>query len=963
MASSPKAPSAVDTTGAAQASALSNLNFANITTAANRVNQVNQNGTVRWTSEDVFDEGAYSRAVRDWGNADPKTRGNAPTKNEFMSKTWTQTESPNATLRKTAADQQAAGEFLASAARDKANQARNSLKTTFTAPQLSNYMKNVPGLDTSKINQVKSYDSNAKLSTDLAGGLDRLNVADSQKVGAFQSNGTNLDTDFSNNAKTAGTIKDFAKQAAAFKSNAKVDTSVNDNLKNVGSVQNVGTNVSAFKSNANLDTNISDNMKNVGNVESYNKMNADFASKAKLNTDVNGAFAGVRALNQNGAGTVGDFQYSGPGVQTKLNSNAKVDTNLNDNLSRNGVSMKQAQFDDGGDRVRTNAPRFDERTADRYAKAAYESQMAFQRGDMERDIQRSQNKLALQGLGVDSEAARASMGEIYDSQAKARNQLSNQALLTGADIARQNYASQLAGFAAGNDAEAQRFAQEQSAFGMNQAANAQAFSQNQAAFQAQNQANLSQFGMDQARAEFANQAQNQKFAQAADAYKNTLAGRQTNQQIIDSTNQARQAAFGQAAQKFDLSNQAQKDQFALDTTTFNNRIAANAANADLVAQRNAAQNQRYSQSAQNFQLQNAANQAQFGLDDARYQNVLDAQRQQADLVAMNNANQNQRFNQATNAFQLNNAAAAQQFGQDDSAYQNQLAQLQANLGVNQANNQNQQARYNQALQSFNASNEAKNAMFAQNVQRFDQNVNRATTNAQLQAMDNQAALQQQAWKQNNLNFTNTARLQQEDINQRDFQNQLQAQAANMNLRNANNDIRSQALNEQYQRYGADLSAAETNRYRALNEYQSLLNGTTPVPSAQQYQAYSQQGQVGGVDYLGAANANNQQAMARYNAGVASANATNSALSQAATMAAMFAFAPSDERLKKNVQKIGETDSGRDLYSWDWNDTAKKKLGLTGSESGVIAQENRDISKKMPNGFLAVDYSKINTKKK
>ncbi len=881
MASSPKAPAAVDTTGAAQASALSNLNFANITTAANRVNQVNQNGTVKWTSEDSYDQGAHARALADWEKADPKSRGNAPTKNEFISKTWTQTESPNATLRKTAADQQAAGEYLASAARDKANQARNSLKTTFNAPQLSNYMKNVPGLDTSKINQVRAYDSNAKLSTDLAGGLDRLNVKDTQKVGAFQSNGTNLDTDFSNNAKTAGTIKDFAKQAAAFKSNAKVDTSVNDNLKNVG------------------------------NVESYNKMNADFASKAKLNTDVNSAFSGVKALNQNGAGTVGDFQYSGPGVQTKLNSNAKIDTNLNDNLSRNGVSMKQAQFDDGGDRVRTNAPKFDERTADRYAKAAYESQMAFQRGDMERDVQRSQNKLALQGLGVDSEASRGAMGEIYDSQAKARNQLSNQALLTGADIARNNYASQLAGFAAGNDAEAQRFAQEQSAFGMNQAANAQAFNQNQSAFQSQNQANLSQFGMAQARAEFANQAQNQKFAQAADAYKNTLAGRQTNQQIIDSTNQARQAAFAQAAQKFDLSNQAQKDQFAMDTATFNNRIAGNAANADLVAQRNAAQNQK--------------------------------------------------FNQATNAFQLNNQAAAQQFGQDDAAYQNQLAQLQSNLGINQANNQNQQARYNQALQSFNASNEAKNAMFAQNVQRFDQNVNRATTNAQLQQVDNQNAMQQQAWKMNNLNFANNAKLQQEDINQRDFQNQLQAQAANLNLRNANNDIRSQALNEQYQRYGADLSAAETNRYRALNEYQSLLNGTTPVPSAQQYQSYAQQGQTGGVDYLGAANMNQQQAQARYNAGAASANATNSALSSAATMAALFAF--SDERLKKNIEKIGETDSGRDLHQWEWNDTAKKKLGLTGSSEGVVAQENRDISKRMPNGFLAVDYTKINTKKK
>lgn len=876
---SPSAPAPVDTAGAAVASANSNLNMANLATMANRVNTENQNGRVQYTYEDKFNAAAYNRAMDDWRKAG-SNKSTMPQQNEYTERIWTQNEYVNPDLAATNRNNQRADKALSEGAQTLATKAKTSLTSNFNAPQLANYLKNAPALDQSKIAQVKAYDSNVKLNEDLANGLDRINVDNNTKNSKFTSTGTNLDTNVNDNLAKTGTIKDFAQQAAKFGSSAK------------------------------MDTNIADNLKNVGNVDTYNGMNNAFKSTAKVDTNVNDNLKNVQALNQTGAKQMSDFKFNGPQVQNQINSNAKLDTNVNDNLARAGVDMTQQQFTDDGSRVKTNAPKFDERTADKYARAAYESQMAFQRGDFERDVQRASNKLALQGLGVDSAASRDAMGTIYDSQAKARNQLSNQSVLTGASVANQNYSSQLAGFQAGNSAEAQRFGQNQAAFQNNLAANAQAFNQNSASFDRNNAANQQQFQNDATRAQFANSAQNQAFSQAQAGYQNTLAGRQLNQQIINSANDARSATFQQEMAKFNANNAAAGQQFSQDNSAYQNQLAMNQQNSALTAARNAAQAQRYDQATNSYQLQNAANQAQFGMDS--------------------------------------------------SAYQNNLSGLNQNLAINNANNANQQSRFNQALSAFNAGNDAKNAQFAQNQSAYNTNMAANMANANLKAMDNQNAMTQQTWRENNLAFTNQARLQANALSQQDYQNQLQAQAANMNLRNANNDIRSQFLNEQYQRYGADYSAAEEARYRSLNDYVALTNQTA-VNTSNQYQPYAQQQQTGGVDYLSAANAQQQQQMAQYNSGVASANSTNSAIGQAATMAAMM-FYMSDERLKKNIEKIGETDSGRDLYQWDWNKQAEK-LGMTGSSQGVLAQENRDISKKMPNGFLAVDYSKINTRKK
>jgi hypothetical protein len=66
---------------------------------------------------------------------------------------------------------------------------------------------------------------------------------------------------------------------------------------------------------------------------------------------------------------------------------------------------------------------------------------------------------------------------------------------------------------------------------------------------------------------------------------------------------------------------------------------------------------------------------------------------------------------------------------------------------------------------------------------------------------------------------------------------------------------------------------------------------------------------------------------------------------------------SDERLKENIQKIGESKNGHNLYIWNWNDKAKD-LGIDSPTIGVIAQE---VMKYMPEAVSkdASGYYKVN----
>jgi len=72
-----------------------------------------------------------------------------------------------------------------------------------------------------------------------------------------------------------------------------------------------------------------------------------------------------------------------------------------------------------------------------------------------------------------------------------------------------------------------------------------------------------------------------------------------------------------------------------------------------------------------------------------------------------------------------------------------------------------------------------------------------------------------------------------------------------------------------------------------------------------------------------------------------------------------AYLMSDIRLKSNIKYLG-TDSGHNVYGWDWNDDAKR-FGLTGKSSGVMAHELVDY---MPDaistegGYITVNYNML-----
>lgn len=61
---------------------------------------------------------------------------------------------------------------------------------------------------------------------------------------------------------------------------------------------------------------------------------------------------------------------------------------------------------------------------------------------------------------------------------------------------------------------------------------------------------------------------------------------------------------------------------------------------------------------------------------------------------------------------------------------------------------------------------------------------------------------------------------------------------------------------------------------------------------------------------------------------------------------------SDRRAKEDIQRIGTTDGGRNLYKY-------KYRGCDGYHIGVMADENPDAIKGYVNGFAIVDYGRIN----
>ncbi len=70
---------------------------------------------------------------------------------------------------------------------------------------------------------------------------------------------------------------------------------------------------------------------------------------------------------------------------------------------------------------------------------------------------------------------------------------------------------------------------------------------------------------------------------------------------------------------------------------------------------------------------------------------------------------------------------------------------------------------------------------------------------------------------------------------------------------------------------------------------------------------------------------------------------------------------SDIRLKDNITKVGELDSGINLYTWEWNEEGKRLAGDTPT-FGVLAQEVQEVTPEAVtrgnHGYLMVNYAKL-----
>ncbi|MCA1859314.1 hypothetical protein LE191_04215 [Janthinobacterium sp. HSC-3S05] len=263
---------------------------------------------------------------------------------------------------------------------------------------------------------------------------------------------------------------------------------------------------------------------------------------------------GVNPVNQGSVGQAGQFSSS---ANQNLNFNSTT-PGLNttyDKFSSStpGLDTNAAAYLGDVNNVNQNAPQFNQDNAQLYAQKAYEAQMALLRPDMDKQQQSLQNSLALQGLNPGTEANNNAQSSYSMARAAQENALAASSYLSGAQTAQGNYASQLAGFNAGNAAQNQAFGQGMDVFSANNSASSQQFQNelssygaNQNATTAENAARSAQYAQQLQAYTAQNAASAQQYGQDLSGYNANLAGLQTNSGLQAAQNQAQAQAYQQA---------------------------------------------------------------------------------------------------------------------------------------------------------------------------------------------------------------------------------------------------------------------------------------------------------------------------------------------------------------------------------------------------------------------------------
>tara|TARA_R110002111_G_scaffold262327_1_gene338013 strand:+ start:318 stop:1286 length:969 start_codon:yes stop_codon:yes gene_type:complete len=142
--------------------------------------------------------------------------------------------------------------------------------------------------------------------------------------------------------------------------------------------------------------------------------------------------------------------------------------------------------------------------------------------------------------------------------------------------------------------------------------------------------------------------------------------------------------------------------------------------------------------------------------------------------------------------------------------------------------------------------------------------------------------------------------------------------------------------------GQAFSEALAQRNQPLNEITALLSGSQVSNPAQMSGATPQTG-VGGVDYTGLVKDNykaevaNQQGMMGGLFGIGSSIAG--------------ALPWSDRRLKENIKRIGKTDGGTPIYSYNY-------VWGGPTQIGVMAQDVPEAAVMTDSGFMQVNYGAV-----
>lgn len=216
-------------------------------------------------------------------------------------------------------------------------------------------------------------------------------------------------------------------------------------------------------------------------------------------------------LAQQMQGQVADQMKNGftaPQMQDYMNGVGSVNMQyqgFNPNLP--GVNANAAGAMASAGSVNQNAPQFSDATAQAGSKAAYDASTALLKDQWSQDTDAMDSKLRMQGLTPGTEAYNNAMQNLSRTQAQQQNQLASQSVMTGNQMANQNYASSLAGYQAGLGAQNQAYSQAANTYNLG----------NEAQQQAYNQA-IASYGANQSAQQQYNAAQAQQYQQAMNNY-------------------------------------------------------------------------------------------------------------------------------------------------------------------------------------------------------------------------------------------------------------------------------------------------------------------------------------------------------------------------------------------------------------------------------------------------------------